>query len=72
MHVIDIHNKGVIPEDIRMRLFDPYTTSGKKGGTGLGTYSALLVVRSHQGDIHFTTSQKEGTHMVVELPVALK
>lgn len=72
MHVIDIHNKGVIPEDIRMRLFDPYTTSGKKGGTGLGTHSALLVARNHQGDIHFTTSESEGTHMVVELPVRLK
>ncbi len=72
MHVIDIHNKGVIPEDIRMRLFDPYTTSGKKEGTGLGTHSALLVARNHHGDIHFTTSESEGTHMVVELPVELK
>ena len=46
-------------------------TSGKKEGTGLGTHSAVLVARNHQGDIHFTTSENEGTHMVVELPVDL-
>ncbi len=67
-HHIDIHNQGTIPQDIRPVFFDPYTTSGKKGGSGLGTHCALLVVRNHQGDIHFTTSEKEGTHMVVELP----
>jgi PAS domain S-box-containing protein len=71
-HIVDIHNKGVIPEEIRTRLFEPYTTSGKKGGTGLGTHSAQLVARTHQGKIYFTTAENEGTHMMVELPRELK
>jgi PAS domain S-box-containing protein len=67
-HYIDIHNLGCIPMEIRGRFFDPYATSGKAGGTGLGTHSARLVARSHQGDIVFTTSETEGTHLTVRLP----
>ena len=67
-HFIDIHNLGCIPVEIRSRFFDPYTTSGKAGGTGLGTHSARLVARTHQGDIIFTTSETEGTHVMVRLP----
>lgn len=66
--LIDIHNKGVIPEDIRERFFQPYTTSGKEGGTGLGAHSALLIARAHKGDISFTSDEAEGTHILVKLP----
>ena len=38
--IITIHNHGVVPEEIRDRFFDKYVTTGKKEGTGLGTYSA--------------------------------
>lgn len=69
-HLIDIHNRGIVPMDIRERFFDPYTTSGKEDGTGLGTHNALLVARTHKGDIRFTTSKKEGTHVTVRLPTA--
>lgn len=67
-HSFDIHNLGVVPEDIRDTFFDLYTTSGKRGGTGLGNHSALLIARLHQGDIHFTTSEGGGTHVIVRLP----
>jgi PAS domain S-box-containing protein len=68
IYLVDIHNMGVIPKDIRERFFEPYTTQGKKGGTGLGTHNALLVARTHKGDITFTTSEQEGTHVTVRLP----
>jgi len=67
-HLIDIHNKGVVPSDMREKFFEPYTTEGKEGGTGLGTYNALLVARIHKGDISFTTSKKEGTHVTLRMP----
>jgi PAS domain S-box-containing protein len=67
-HLIDIHNMGVVPVDIREKFFEPYTTTGKEGGTGLGTHNALLVARTHKGDISFTTSEQEGTHVTVRLP----
>ncbi|WP_051261776.1 two-component system sensor histidine kinase NtrB [Desulfovibrio inopinatus] len=66
---IDIHNQGTVPEDIRERFFERYVTSGKSGGTGLGTYSAKLIAHAHHGDILFTTSENEGTHVVVTLPL---
>ncbi len=68
-HRIDIHNWGAVPQDIRDKFFARYSTSGKKGGSGLGTHSALLVVRAHNGDIRFTTSEEDGTCVTVFLPV---
>jgi PAS domain S-box-containing protein len=70
-HRIDIHNVGVVPVDVRETFFEPYATSGKEDGTGLGTHSALLIARTHQGDIDFTTSEQEGTHVIVCLPKEL-
>ena len=68
MHRIDIHNEGVIPAGVENRFFERFATAGKAHGTGLGTYSALLIARSHGGDITFTSSQAEGTHVIVALP----
>ncbi|MFW5848153.1 MAG: sensor histidine kinase [Spirochaetota bacterium] len=65
---VDIHNRGVVPEDIRPRFFERYTTSGKKGGTGLGTYVAALIARTHRGSIRFTSSDAAGTTVTIELP----
>ena len=69
-HIIDIHNRGAVPESIRERFFDRFATSGKAWGTGLGTYSALLITKTHGGNITFTTSETEGTHVFVFLPKA--
>ncbi|WP_051434765.1 sensor histidine kinase [Desulfonatronum lacustre] len=68
MHEIDIHNFGAIPEDIRDHFFDRYVTYGKEHGSGIGTYSAMLIAKTHGGTIRFTTSEAEGTHLVVSLP----
>ena len=67
-HVIDVHNLGIVPQDIRGKFFEPYSTSGKKGGTGLGTYSSFLIAKAHKGHIHFTSSNENGTNVIVELP----
>jgi signal transduction histidine kinase len=55
---------------IRDRFFDKYATHGKLQGTGLGTYSSKLVAAAHGGDITMTSSEKEGTTVVVTLPLA--
>ncbi|MCB1317529.1 MAG: PAS domain S-box protein, partial [Leptospiraceae bacterium] len=67
-HSISIHNQGAIPEEVRDRFFDPYVTGRKTGGTGLGTYAALLIARLHGGRISYTTSSDDGTRLVVFLP----
>ncbi len=71
-HIIDIHNFGVIPENIRDRFFDRYVTSGKVRGTGIGTYSAILIAKVHGGDISFTTSDINGTNLIVRIPKNIK
>ncbi len=67
-HRIDIHNQGEIPEDVKDRFFEPYVSSGKKYGTGLGTHSAWLIARAHGGEIKFFSSQEEGTRVSVFIP----
>ncbi|MDH5680711.1 MAG: PAS domain S-box protein, partial [Spirochaetota bacterium] len=67
-HEITLHNQGLVPESIRDSFFERYSTSGKEKGTGLGTYSARLIARTHGGEIRFTSSENEGTRLVVTLP----
>lgn len=69
--VVRIHNQGAVPEDVRERFFDKYATSGKQHGTGLGTYSAMLMARTQGGTIEMATSESEGTTVTVTLPLAL-
>lgn len=66
--VITIHNKGVVPVEVRDTFFDIYVTSGKETGTGLGTYSAKLIAETQNGRISMTTSEEEGTSVIIKLP----
>ena len=66
--LIQVHNYGVVPEDIRDRFFEKYSSSGKDSGTGLGTYSAKLIVDTLGGSIDFSTSEEHGTTLEVRLP----
>lgn len=63
-----IHNEGAIPDDIRGDFFQRYSTSGKRGGTGLGTYIASLITKAHGGEIGFESSAESGTTLKVRLP----
>jgi len=65
---IAIHNMGAVPESVRHKFFEKYSTAGKAHGTGLGTYSARLVAKAHGGHIEFASSEKEGTTVTVVLP----
>ena len=62
-------NDGVVPEAIRTRFFDKFSTSGKQGGTGLGAFSAQLIAKTQGGDITMQTSDERGTTTItVTLP----
>ncbi len=66
--IIRIYNNGVVPEEIRDRFFEKYVTSGKgMSGTGLGTYSAKLIVETQNGTIGMTTSEQDGTTITIRL-----
>lgn len=66
--LINVHNSGCVPEEIRDRFFDKFATSGKKNGSGLGTYSAKLIAEAHGGSISMETSEEKGTTVSVGLP----
>ncbi len=66
---IVIANMGAVPLDIRARFFDKYATSGKQGGTGLGTYSAKLLTEAQNGSIALAVSDEDNaTSITVLLP----
>ncbi len=65
-----IRNAGTVPEDILPRFFEKYATSGKKHGTGLGTYSARLVARAHGGELTLDTGEPGHTTLRLTLPLA--
>lgn len=70
--IVSIHNDGAVPEDMRERFFDKYATSGKEGGTGLGTYSASLIAKTLGGEISFESSEEKGTTLFIKLPRGAK
>jgi PAS domain S-box-containing protein len=67
--VLTITNAGAVPEPLRKTFFDKYATSGKPGGTGLGTYSARLAAGAMGGTVELSVSDDENrTTLRVTLP----
>lgn len=65
---IFIRNHGEVPKSIRDRFFEKYATAGKSGGTGLGTYSARLMLRTMGGTLSLNTEEPGATTLIVRLP----
>lgn len=63
-----VRNRAVVPPEIRATFFEKYATAGKSSGTGLGTYSARLMVLTMGGTIDMTTDETSGTTITVNLP----
>jgi signal transduction histidine kinase/CheY-like chemotaxis protein len=70
--LVSINNHGVVPDRIRTKFFEKYSTSGKASGTGLGTYSAWLMTRIQGGTITMETTDNDGTTLSIELKQASK
>lgn len=71
-YILAISNSQAVPEQIRDRFFEKYATAGKTGGTGIGTYSAAVMVRALGGRIEMRTSEAEGTTVTVAIPLERK
>lgn len=68
--VFTFHDNGPgIPADMQDKLFDPFTTSGKKQGTGLGLAIVKKIIDEHRGTISCVSNQNEGTRFIVTLPL---
>ena len=68
--LITIHNQGEIPADIKARFFNKYISSGKKQGSGLGSYIAKKAVEQMGGKLTFVSSSERGTTLYIRLPAA--
>ena len=61
-----------IPEDIRGRLFEPFVSSGKQNGTGLGLTVVQKIIQDHGGRITVESTSEAGTIFRVVLPLILE
>jgi len=62
---VAVSNSTPVPKEVRRRFFDKYTTHGKDNGTGLGTYYAALIARTHEANITMMTDEITGTRVTV-------
>jgi hypothetical protein len=68
--VFSVHNPGVIPDPVRLQIFQrSFSTKGE--GRGLGTYSMKLFGENYlKGKVYFTSDEKIGTLFTIELPLS--
>lgn len=59
-----------IPDSIRERLFEPFISSGKENGTGLGLTVVQKIVQDHGGDVIVENSSAQGTVFRLTLPLS--
>ena len=67
--IFEVHNKGFIPEDVQLQMFNrSFSTKGR--GRGLGIYSMKLLSENDlQSRIYFTSTPKDGTSFFIECPI---
>jgi signal transduction histidine kinase len=59
-----------IPDELAGHLFEPFATTGKKQGTGLGLVTVRNLVKAHGGEIRVETAAPEGgAAFTVTLPL---
>lgn len=67
--LISLSDEGLgIPETIKEKIFEPFTTHGKKEGTGLGLAITKKIVEAHGGAISVASTLGEGATFTISLP----
>jgi len=66
IQVVD-NGPGIAPE-LAGRLFEPFATFGKPGGTGLGLALSKKIVEEHGGTIQCDSAPGKGTAFTIRLP----
>ena len=68
--VFEFADTGVgVPVDLEHRVFDPFVTSGKAEGTGLGLAVVKKIVEEHAGQVSFRSQAGGGTVFRVAIPI---
>jgi signal transduction histidine kinase len=67
--VLEVADNGPgMPAEVRERLFQPFTTSNKTSGIGLGLAITADLVKLHHGQIALVDGGEVGTTFRVTLP----
>jgi signal transduction histidine kinase len=66
---ISDEGKGICPQDLPQITTPFYTTRRQEGGTGLGLWVALQIIKDHGGEIRFQSTTGNGTVVSIELPI---
>lgn len=66
--VLEVRNAGVIPDELREVLFEPFRGRKKGRGLGLGLFVSREFVAAHCGELDYQSSDADGTRFVVRLP----
>jgi signal transduction histidine kinase len=65
----EVHNPGMIPEEVAQQIFKRSFSTKGTPGRGLGTYSMKLFGEQYLGgSVNFTTSPGDGTRFFITLP----
>jgi len=64
---LSFFNHGEISKDFQKKLFKKFAST-KKNGTGIGLYSARLIAKAHDGDVHYQQIPN-GTIFTLKLPL---
>jgi signal transduction histidine kinase len=63
-----IDHGGGIPESVRDSLFDPFVSTGKPNGTGMGLAIVKKIMQDHGGSVCVERSSAAGTTFLLKLP----
>ena len=70
IEIID-NGYGISP-NIKDKIFNPFFTYNKSGGTGLGLNISQKIVQKHKGKIVYNDKVKNGASFIINLPKSLK
>jgi hypothetical protein len=57
-----------VPDAVRPRLFDRFSSGTPRGGTGLGLYIVREIARAHGGEAHYELAEDGRPTFVIDLP----
>lgn len=57
-----------IPDEVKSKIFNPFFTT-RETGTGLGLAIVQSIIDSHNGEIEVNSRERDGTKMIIRLPM---
>lgn len=68
--VLEVSDTGEgMDEDVQNRMFEPFFSSSREGGTGLGMSIVKSIVDAHDGLLTFSSRKDQGTTFRISIPI---